>query len=88
MLDILQRRLTSELKQHGGNEFNARVALICEFQDKLARMRDTPNAPLRRAIGEVMIFALWEPIIPRMVEIGREWDVEIDEAVLRPPCGT
>lgn len=87
MLDILERRLARETARHGGNEFTARIELIGFLQDRRKRMRGTDafRTPIRQAVAEIMIYDLWEPIIPRMKEIGAEFGIEIDEAVMRPP---
>jgi hypothetical protein len=86
MLDILERRLAKDIARNGGDEFNARIALIKELQNR--RTRKTPGWELREAVRLSLVYALWEPLIPRMAEICREFGIEFDEAVLRPPGTT
>ena len=86
MLDILERRLAKDIARNGGNEFNARIALIEVLQNR--RTRKTPGWELREAVRMCLVCALWKPLIPRMAEICREFGIEFDEAVLRPPPGT
>jgi hypothetical protein len=86
MLDILERRLAKDIARNGGNEFSARISLIEELQNR--RTRKTPGWVLREAVRMRLVYALWEPLIPRMAKIYREFGIEFAEAVLRPPGTT
>ena len=79
------RAIAREMRENGGNEFDARIHLIGLLLDRRDRIRRTVGWELRRAVCDLLLVVLWEPMIPEMVALGREWGIAIDEDVMRRP---